>query len=127
EEGGRGPELANAGTDRSRRGDDREAAIGSGGQVVRVEGEERRREDSRHEAAEAVDRGVAAQALELLPEPHQSPLIEVQRRARAGGRRRDRRRAPVRRTPDSPRRLAYVPPATRPVGAGPPQASASSH
>ena len=127
EEGARDPELEHDRKHRSRSGDDLDAAIRSGGQVVRVEGEEQRREDSRHEAAEAVDRGVAAQALELLPEPHQSPLIEVQRRARAGGRRRDRRRAPVRRTPDSPRRLAYVPPATRPVGAGPPQASASSH
>ena len=86
EEGARDPQLEHDREHRRRRGDDLDAAVRARGEVVRVERQEQRREDSRHEAAQAVDRGVAAQTLELLSEPHQSTFIRAKRRARAGGR-----------------------------------------
>ena len=73
EERARDPHLQRNRRDRGRRGDDLDAAVCARRKVVRVQRQQERREDARDEPAEAVDRRVAAQPLELLSEPHCKP------------------------------------------------------
>ncbi len=63
EERARDPELQRDREHRRRRGHELDAAVRAGRQVVRVEREQQRREDPRHEPAEPVDRGVLAEPL----------------------------------------------------------------